>query len=560
MKRQLFRLNIFLFLMIGLWACKQEDPLIRNAKNNVSDFYATLDGMGRNRLFSSTISNDTIYLNINYYYPEDSDNEVSLSKILLRASVPSDSKISPSLDEFWDLTQPRHLTVTSGTGEVNKYVVVAKKEGNTTVTNAVLTFEDGTGTQQNVQAIINSDKINFSVVPGTVVNNATITYTINRHSTGSITNGGGVDLTTPKPFVVSSAGNAKRSYTLQMIEAKRLPKGIREGSARVMFAKRMKADLGIDADNMTGGMAVSDKYIVLNTRGQNSVYLDAMTGQKLGAIDLGAIKGSLKNFYSTSDDAGNIFVCNLVPNDGNTFTVWKMSSITATPQPYIQWNSGATPLGRKLSVIGNVNTNAIITVPLNANGSNSFARWQVVNGVLSSSTPEIISIAGYSWSNNNADVIYTSPTSVTSDYFAIGYSNNKLVKVSGATNTIVSSLDALGSNFIANAVDYIEFNNSKYVAYNHVNTFTWGSADQVFLIDTEGGFSGDPSLSSGATPGLIWAAAKGEYGANGAQGPANGNGTGDVIMRLSDNGYYLYMYFMFTNGYVVGVQFDCVDL
>ncbi len=53
---------------------------------------------------------------------------------------------------------------------------------------------------------------------------------------------------------------------------------------------------------------------------------------------------------------------------------------------------------------------------------------------------------------------------------------------------------------------------------------------------------------------------KGKYGANAALSAKNGNGTGDVAMTVSENGYYLYLYFMFTNGYVVGVQFDCVDV
>src|SRR5690606_25610998 len=145
-----------------------------------------------------------------------------------------------------------------------------------------------------------------------------------------------------------------------------------------------------------------------------------------------------------------------------------------------------------------------------------------------------------------------------SDYYLIGYSNNRLAKMNGSTNTVTSQLEQLGANFVANAVDYIEFNNTKFVAYNHVNGQPWGSADQVFLIDTEGGFSGDPSTNT--TPGLIWAAEKGKYGASAAGGVVNGNATGDVAMVVSENGFYLYLYFMFTNGYVVGVQFDCVDI
>src|SRR5690606_22476263 len=105
----------------------------------------------------------------------------------------------------------RSLTVTSGTGVSKTYIVKANKQGNTDISRAVLTFEDESGAPQEVDAIILDDKINFSLVPGTVMQNAKLTYLINRHASGSITNGGSVDLSSPTPFIVSSAGNARRT-------------------------------------------------------------------------------------------------------------------------------------------------------------------------------------------------------------------------------------------------------------------------------------------------------------------------------------------------------------
>ncbi|SMG40583.1 DUF5018 domain-containing protein [Sphingobacterium psychroaquaticum] len=559
--KNIYKNPVACFMALGVLliaSCQKVEYRARYEGNTISDVYATYEGRGRDRVFEGRISNDTVYLDIDYYYPIDSDNEMDISKVLIRATVPSDAMVSPSLSDFWDLRTPKPLTVTSGSGVVKNYVVVANKAGNTVVSNAVLNYTDEGGNAQEVQAIIIGDRINFSVVPGTILNNAKLSYTINKHSSGSIANGGAVDLSSPKPFVVSSVGNAQRKYTLQLVQAVKLAKGIRPGSAKVLFAKRLKGDLGIMVDDVTGGIAATGKYVVLNTRNQNSVYINALTGEKVGEIDLGAIKGNLKNFYTTADDGGNIFVCNLAPNDGAVFNIWKLSSVTGTPQPFIQWNTGGRGFGRKFSVIGDVNKDAIITAPVVGVLSSSFARWRVVNGALVSQTPEMVTMTDYSWSNNNIDMIHTSPTNVASDYFAAGYSNNRLVKVSGSTNAIMSSLAQLPTNFIANAVDYIEFNNAKFVAYNHVNSFSWGSADQVFLIDTEGGFSGDPSANT--TPGLVWAPEKGKYGPSGAGGNVNGNATGDVAMTLSENGYYMYLYFMFTNGYVVGVQFDCVDI
>lgn len=546
-----------IFISIVTISCHKPEYVAPNDQAAIADFYATLDGSGRDRLFGSTISNDTVYVNVDYYYPISSDYEVDLSKLLLRASLPYDSRIEPSLNGFTDLTKPVHVTVTAGDGSEKKYVIVANKKGNTDLLSAKLTYEDFTGATQELDAIIIGSNVNFSIVPGTVLNNPRITYELNRHASGSITNGGSVSLTNPASFVVSSAGDAKRSYTLQAVEAKKLEKGIRPGSAKILFAKKLKGDVGISVDNLTGGIAATGQYVVLNTRDQNSIVLNAMTGAKVGEIELGAIRGSVRNFYSTADDGGNILVNNLTNNDGNTFNIWKISSITSTPEPFISWNAGGAAYGRKVSVIGDITKNAIITAPMYGLGTlNTVARWQVVNGVLKSQTPTLITTSGFNWAWNNADAIYTDPTDVNSDYFMVGYNGNKLTKMSGTTNSVLAQLNGLDGNFICNAVDYIEFNNAKYAAFTHLNSFTWGSADQAFLIDTDGGFTGDPNTS----PSLVWAAPKGTYGPSAAQGAANANATADVALTTSANGYFIYMYFMFTNGYVVGVQFDCVDL
>jgi len=547
-----------LLLAVTFSSCQKPDYVEPNDKSEIADFYATLDGSGRERLFNSRISNDTVYVDIDYYYPINSDDEVDLSKVLLKASIPVDSRIEPSLEGISDLTKPINISVIAGDGSSKQYVIVANKKGNTDIVRASINFEDQTGVPQEVDAIIVGNVVNFSIVPGTQLVNPKLTYSLNKHAQGSITNGSTINLATDLPFTVTSAGDAKRTYSLKAVDAVKLPKGIRANSAKIMFAKKLNADLGITVNNMTNSLAVVGKHLVLNTRGENSVYINAFTGEKMGAIELGDKKGGLKNFNNTSDDAGNFFLNNLVPNDGNVFKLYRATSVDAPLVPYIEWDAAGKKLGRRVSIIGDVTKNALITAPFHGEGDKTFARWQVTNGALVSNTPTIVTISDYQWSNNNIDIIYTNPLDPTNEYYGVGYSDNRLARFNGVTNSVAANLERLEPNFIAISVDFINFNNGKYVAYNHINSFDWGSADQVFLIDTEGGFSGNPSLAT--TPGLVWAAPKGTYGRSGTLQPANANGTGDVIMAVSDNGFYLYLYFMFTNGYVVGVQYDCVDL
>lgn len=203
----------------------------------------------------------------------------------------------------------------------------------------------------------------------------------------------------------------------------------------------------------------------------------------------------------------------------------------------------------------------IITAPIHGGGQ-TFARWVVVDGILKSQTPEILQMSGLEkgW-KTNVDIISSSALEPNADYFVASYSDNTFAWVDGDTNEVSLSLDQLSVNYIMNAVDYIDFNNASFAATNWVNSFTWGSADGIWLLDvsTSATFQGD--LGDGSSPAIVWEAERNTYGPNAIESAAaNANGTGDVAMTVSEDGYYLYLYFMFTNGYVVGYQFDAIDI
>jgi hypothetical protein len=126
---------------------------------------------------------------------------------------------------------------------------------------------------------------------------------------------------------------------------------------------------------------------------------------------------------------------------------------------------------------------------------------------------------------------------------------------------VSKSLDVISTNYIPNAVDYTTFNNAKYVTLNWVNSFTWGAADAVWLLDVSSNDNFAGNLETKTCKAVVWESDRDKYGAKAiAPVVANGNGTGDVALKVSSDGYYMYLYFMFTNGYVVGYQFDCIDM
>lgn len=547
---------VFFAMLSG---CQNPDELLPSvSRNGVNSIVATFeDGTGEFTGHVSLVSNEII-IPIPYYYPESSDYQVSesqLSRMRVRANLDDNVILSPAL-LYMDLTKENVITITDQRKQRKEYIVKAEiRKSNKS------RIEEFKVPSLGLTGIVNEADKTISLIAIGDLAPATAEVTLSYHATiapNPATTA--LDFDDPIEFTVTAHDGVTQSvYTVKKAVPNKLPYGVRAGSAKLMFAKKLKADVGISVDNLTGGMAVTGDYVILNTRGANSIYIDAKTGAVAGEIDLGAIEGSLTNFYSTADNDGNVLVCNLAPNAGS-FKVWKVTSVTSTPEQIIDWNGGQA-IGRKLSVQGSLNGDAIITAPILAAGQ-MIARWTVTGGVLASQTPDIVTMTGLTkgWTTN-ADVIYTSDTDVTSDYFVASYSDNTFAWVDGTTNQVRSKLDAISTNYIPNAVDYVRFNNANYVTVNWVNSFTWGSADGVWLLDVTNSANFTGNLETRTSPAVVWEAARDTYGAK-AVTPvvANGNGTGDVALRVSDDGYYLYLYFMFTNGYVVGYQFDCIDM
>jgi hypothetical protein len=234
--------------------------------------------------------------------------------------------------------------------------------------------------------------------------------------------------------------------------------------------------------------------------------------------------------------------------------MWRIDPVAGTISNYITWTAAPRQIGRKISVYGSIDGDAIITAPFHGTDDHSFARWQVANGALVSPTPDIVTISGdFLWANNGSDIIYTSASNLQSDYFAIGYkggastSSNKLVRVDGTTNTVASALDPITDNTVAAALDYIEFNNAKYAAFTYARSSTGN--EKVYLVDVEEPLSGTPDDAA------VWKILN-EHGA----GNSNGNSTSDIVLKASADGNFLYLYYYFTNGAIVCYQFDTYDI
>lgn len=562
MKNNLF-VVIIAALLVWLGGCQKPEELLPSvSRNGVNSITANFeDGTGEFVGVLEEGSNEII-VPVPYYYPVSSTNRITeehLKRMRVKANL-DDNVVLVDPILYMDLSKDNKITIIDQLKQRKEITV----RGEIRKSNAAQ-IEEFKLPSLGLSGVINENAKTISLISVSDIDPALAEVTLSYHATISpdptevvLDYNSEVELT-----VTAHDGVTKNVYTVKKEIPDKLPYGIRSGSGKLMFAKRLQADLGISVLNNTGGIAVTGDYVVLNTRDQNSIYINAKTGEKVGEIDLGPVKGSATNFYNTADDDGNILINNLTPNNGNIFKVWALASVNDSPVSFIEWDAAGLALGRKLSIQGSINGDAIITAPIlvSTGTENRFARWTVVGGVLTSQTPDILTVTGLTkgWTIN-ADIIYTSANDVNSDYFVASYSDNTFAWVSGATNEVRKKLDEIELNYIPNAVDYVSFNKANYTTLNWVNSFTWGSSDAVWLLDVSSDNDFKGSLQHKTTPAVVWESERGTYGRSATGEAANGNGTGDVALRVSPDGFYLYLYFMFTNGYVVGYQFDCIQM
>lgn len=566
-------IKLFALAMLALASsCHKPDVLepsvVDKGLNTISAQFATGsykdDPLAKFTTAVADASQERIVVVVPYYYPESTDNTTAITQMRVTANLDDNCSISPSLGTL-DLTKENWFTLTRADGTKKKFCV----SGEIRKSDKCL-IEEFSLPELGLTGIIDNEKGEISVIAVGELAPVKAQYRLSYHATISPDpavealdyNDNDVKLT-----VTANDGVTKKVYTVKKNVPNKVRSGIRPGSGVQLWKKKLYGDIGIATVNMTGGMAVTDKYIVLNTRAENSVVLDRGTGQKVREYTLPAdTKGSLVNFYNTADRDGNILLCNLSPNAGS-FKIWRINAdLQSAPRLYIEW-AGGLAMGRKISVQGSIDRNAIITAPIHT-GEGKFARWQVKDGALVSATPTIVTISGTAgWSNNNVDIVYTDETDIESDYYAAFYvGGNTIASFNGKTNAMISKLtDIIGSNYVASSTDYVKFNNRGYMCFTSFNGFTWGgggnppTTDCCWMLDGDdvNAFTGDPTNKSNPIYVLQSEDLMSRTVANG--NVANGNTTGDIAFYQSADGYMLYMYMFITNGWIVAWQFDCID-
>jgi hypothetical protein len=541
---------LFLFAGSLFSACRKADPIIRNTSNQLSDMYATMEGKGGDRMFDARYSanKDTVYFDIPYFFPVDSDNEVDLTKLILRATIPADAVMTPALGTVMDLSKPVRAEIISGSGERSTFVIIAKKVGDVNLRSAKIEFESN-GVLQEVEGIVGENEVLFYVVPGNDVSKSKLTVDINRHSTSSIASGTEIDLGQEVPVTITGIDGSTKTYTLKAVEPVKLSYGV--GINRKLWTKTA-TELAFTT-NMQLAVAVSGDYLVLvsNTVPRYQVF-NRYTGEFVQNM---TVPFTGETQAMASDTAGNLIGSNHIAKGGK-FVVYKWTSpLDPSPVKLIDWTN-TTPaaanspawgmsVGRSISVYGDLNHDAVITAT--GTSTNAFHKWTVRNGVLVSQTPETIIYKGVGTGNWGVwSEVQAVSTAANGNYFVAYQSGVRLVD--GTTNGDMTAF-SLGSPVVyTRPMAYAKFNNANYLAIvKYINSFSLNQV-QMSLFDVTQTqrislAPSDPAYSSFNV-----------FNSTTFTGATN-QGTADIAIGFSPDKERMQVYMLLTNGGIMAHEF-----
>ena len=560
-------------VVLSFAACQEPEVLVpaeaNKGINNLTvyptwDGYHTADATG----FTSKIDYEkrVITIQVPYTLPVESDNVQKLEdykKVWVQFNLDDNATLEPKLTTI-DLTQTYKVTLTDQKKEQSEWTIKAAL-----AKSSACDIESFAIPSLGLTAVIDKSSATASLIYFEQLQNVFAEVVVSPHAKivpDPATTAFWCSPDEPKKFtVIAQDGVTSREWTLQQTEPARVEEGIRPESGKMLWTTKLSA-AGVAKLDMTTGIAVTDDYVILNTRGEDPIVLDAKKGTTVGTMSLGSIKGATSSYYMTSDHKGHIVINNRVPDDGGVFRVWRMRDINSTPELFIEYAT-TDVYGDHISVWGDVYGDATVQAAYcgwTSTGSTSTLTWTVKDGQTVSMQPYWCQISGVGgWTNGDAIRL---GTDATADFLACGYSMNKLTWVDGATNAALNYVQGtLTGNEGMKAVDAVPFNGINYVAATMETFFTWGVAGGMWVMEAKypQTFSGSLELDASLDPDcVVYGLDRGEggYGIYGgrANDGTNGNAIQDVKLHVTKDGYFMYAYFMFCNGYVGCIQFDCI--
>lgn len=548
-------MNKYILIILSIilttgYSCKKSSETVVEV-SAVGSIYATFEnGSGFFNPEMSTPYGDTIKFIFSTNYPAESDNVIDITRMKLKTNLPVSVMLPTELSGVVNLTKKTSIKIRLADGSESTHIVIGVIRKNSEAK-----IKEFSLPVSNLPGFISEENKVVGLVPGGM--NPAIQkpkLSLSHHATVSPDTSLVQDFSKAITYNVKAEDGTQIAYTVRPITPQKIASGLRKGSGRLLWSKTLP-QMGINGVNsMSTSIAVSGNNLIVNTRNVANMYFDRFNGAYKGDMTMGGIMtaSSFMNFFSTSDKAGNILISNLTTAVGQVVYVYKWTSATdAAPVKYIQWTNDITgsQVGRKISINGDLNGDALIFMSVSS-ANNTILRWQVIGGVLQSQTPVKIVYQGSAKWTTHADII-SGGTSVTDKLFISGTPSD-LVCTDYTGGTVLGQVSLTAAGYLTNnhSVDVATFNNAPYLVASSFNATAGFSmlydVTEPALLSTVPTSSDYPNVAVFKTPMMA--------------ATANGNSTGDALLKISDDGYKMILYIITTNGGVAAYEFDCIDL
>lgn len=501
---------------------------------------------------------EKLVIPVPWFYPITSDSETTeyMTEVRVQAALAPNCFIEPPLTVL-DLTQENHFTYTDAKGNTKNIVITGERVKSNAC--ELLSFAL---VEPAISGIIDKSQKKVSLISTEDLSAVLGSYEVSAHATISPDpTEEALNYNEPITFTVTAHdGVTKTEYVVAKEVPAKIEAGFNKESVEMLFNMDPVSNLSMPAYNELIGpslAALQGKLVICKGDGSTPIYINGLTGVKMGEINLGsAVAGSV-----TNDEAENLLIVNKV-NGGETVNIYRTKSVTEAPTLYYSFtNSSSLPLGAKMKVIGNIDSEAIIMFTHGGidgvTSSNEITVLLVQGGQVVGS--EVKAIPNMAWGSapvNTATVVAasTNPNDGCFLSYYPSYSQFAWINADGSVYASVGS-DTTGWGLNPNCLDSKRFNNVNYVALFVVSHFpAWGMGPQLYLynVNDRNKFTGtsvtDLACLELTNQAITWYQT-GDYSV----------ASGDVVIAPSADGFKLYIYYYDHNSQVVGGYVaDCI--
>ncbi len=505
-----------------------------------------------------------------WYYPETSDDVTKdyLFELKVQAELQPNFKISPQLG-ILDLTEEHKYTLTDPKGNTRPITITAHRAHSSNAELVSFLIND-----MMMSCIIYKDTKEILVPYLGDLSSVSVSGQVSPHATLSKISGksynAGSKYNLNAGATVSVLADDQKTeieYTVKQGMPDKIDMGLNPASVAPLFCIDAVTMAGLPAYNQPSyvSLAALENCLVVSVGGGAvPVCFNGFNGARTGQIALGeAVADVIAN-----DDAEHLLIANFAQGGDNRedVRIYVTSSVQTAPTLLGTFtNPLSVPVGHRMKVLGNVDTDAVVVFTAEGISGVTYASEAVCiyvhNGQIQGE-PEVLDLLayGHDWGAapvGMATVVPASLTPAKDGCFLTYYQGTKLNSDAGGAMILhylnKGKDNAVGgfanSNWNPNCLDIKSFNEARYMCMLIVGHFPqWSTTPMLYMFDVT-----DPESAS-----LMFSDT--EIGSFQQSQPVEGvSAAGDVCLAPTADGYRMYLYYYDYGNQTIGAYTaDCI--